>query len=311
MREIFINSKQQLRAGWRIGIFIIAYSIVSFPFAALTVALMSAAGITKTMNEAILKLVLTLTSVIASYLLLNYIDKRKFLSLGMNLDSQAGKELGWGLLIGFLLQIFTVLIPVLSGNTSIQLAELSGEYFTTGFLINIILFIIVGFNEEILFRGYIFQAMTEGTGKLIAVLFFSILFGAVHLGNPNVSFFGFANIVLAGILLSLAYLQTRSLWLPIGIHIAWNFTEGYVLGLPVSGTTIEKPLTISQTNGAEWLTGGAFGPEGGAACTLICALACVVVWKFFKPSEKMNQAVNEAVAVEAFKPKETGAVVEG
>ncbi|MBL7958974.1 CPBP family intramembrane metalloprotease [bacterium] len=308
-REVFINNKHQLRAGWRVAAYIISFFILTIPFAFV------ANFTSKTFKEMPLVkdgLVTAEAAIIAgltAFLLLRLLDKRRFVSIGLLLNRRAFKELAWGLLIGFMMLTTAVGLMWVMGYEEISLAPNDMNYFLLGFLGNILLYIAVGFNEEILFRGYIFQAFIEGTNKWIPLITISLLFGAAHLGNPNVSVFGIANIVLAGVLLSLAYIQTKSLWLPIGIHIAWNFTQGFIWGLPVSGTTVVMPLTISQETGPDMITGGTFGPEGGAMCTLVCIAACVFVWKFFKPSEEMEKIVEEAVMTAPFKPTEPAAAV--
>jgi len=302
IKDVFISRKFQLRAGWRILIYIVGYAVVSAPIVLTGSLIVEIFGKGTYLNEAIFKMLFTLTSVLAAYLMLRFIDKRKFSSMGLNLGSNSMRELLWGILIGFSILTLAVGAMALIGYEDVRLADQDLQYFSVGFFTNIFLFFIVGFNEEILFRGYIFQSMIEGTNKIIAVAFFSLFFGVAHLGNPNVSVFGIANIVLAGILLSLAYIQTKSLWLPIGLHIGWNFTQGYVWGLPVSGTTVFMPLTLSQEIGPDEVTGGTFGPEGGAACTIVCILACIFIWKYFKPTEEMDRTVSEAQNVEPFKP---------
>jgi membrane protease YdiL (CAAX protease family) len=304
VRDVFINQKFQLRAGWRIAIFMVALTLLSIPFGLTFPLVVKIFGEKTFLTDAIVKLLLTAVSVIASYVMLHFLDKRQFAALGMNLRKGAWRELFWGMLIGFAILTMAVGTMAIMGYEDLHLADESSDYFAIGFLTNIFLFIIVGFNEEILFRGYIFQSMIEGTNKIVAVVFFSLLFGAAHLANPNATLFGAANIVLAGILLSLGYLQTKSLWLPIGLHIGWNFTQGYIWGLPVSGTSVFKPLIIAKATGPEVITGGAFGPEGGAACTVVCTLACIFIWKYFKPTEEMEAVVHEAVTTMPFKPKE-------
>jgi hypothetical protein len=262
----------------------------------------------KAYKEALTVVVSTLVSLAAAAVVFRFIDKRRFSSLGLTLGSRSLVELGWGLLVGFLMLTAAVGGMWAMGYEDIRMGD-GSDHRLEGLLMNLILFVGVGFHEEVLFRGYLFQSLTEGIGKLPAVVLFSGLFGVVHMGNPNVSPFGIANIVLAGVLLSLAYLRTRSLWLPIGIHIAWNFTQGYIWGLPVSGTTVARPLSISQETGPDWITGGTFGPEGGAMCTLVCLAACWIVWRFFRPSETMNRIVEEALKSEPFKPAEVAPVL--
>jgi hypothetical protein len=110
----------------------------------------------------------------------------------------------------------------------------------------------------------------------------SIFFAWVHLSNPNVvPGFTLLNTTLAGIWLGIAYLRTRSLWLPLGIHWSWNWMMGAVLGLPVSGieNLTPAPLLRATDAGPAWLTGGTYGIEGGAACTIALLLSTVFIWR--------------------------------
>lgn len=117
--------------------------------------------------------------------------------------------------------------------------------------------------EELVFRGYPLQRLMEGMGPALGVALMSLLFGAVHLANPNASALGFANTVGVGVVLSLAYVRTRSLWLPWGIHFGWNTTLGMVFGLPVSGLTDFAVLVRGTARGPQWITGGPYGIEAG------------------------------------------------
>ena len=106
----------------------------------------------------------------------------------------------------------------------------------------------------------------------------SILFGAVHLNNPNASILGALNTVVAGILLSLAYVKTRSLWLPYAIHVGWNVGLGFVFGFPLSGIDIAS-LWTTGTAGSEIILGGDYGPEGGLLATFILATSALIVYR--------------------------------
>ncbi|MBA2339393.1 MAG: CPBP family intramembrane metalloprotease, partial [Pyrinomonadaceae bacterium] len=104
----------------------------------------------------------------------------------------------------------------------------------------------------------------------------------VHLDNPNVARgFTFLNTMLAGLWLAVGFLRTRSLWFPLGLHWSWNWTMGAVLGLPVSGITqlTPQPFLRATDYGPVWLTGGAYGIEGGLACTLALLLSTLFVWR--------------------------------
>jgi len=129
--------------------------------------------------------------------------------------------------------------------------------------------------EELMFRGYPFQRLVDGVGSWGAVVIVSVLFGAVHLGNPHASVWGLVNTILVGVLLSVAYLRSRSLWLPWGIHFAWNAALGMGFGLPVSGLTQFAVVVQGTARGPRWLTGGAYGIEASALGTLVILLGFI------------------------------------
>jgi hypothetical protein len=113
----------------------------------------------------------------------------------------------------------------------------------------------------------------------MAILLLAGLFGAVHLANPNATFFGFANTVLIGVFFGLLMVKTRSLWLLWGLHFGWNFTLGALYGLPVSGINQFSVLWTGRADGPTWLTGGAYGLEGSAtASVLILVVIMIVAW---------------------------------
>jgi membrane protease YdiL (CAAX protease family) len=138
-------------------------------------------------------------------------------------------------------------------------------------------------NEEMIFRGFPLQVLIEGFGKWPAVLFLSVLFGMLHLSNPNSSFLGIANTILAGILLSLAYVRTRSLWFPYGIHAGWNVGLGFILGFPLSGVDLASVWTTGIA-GRDTILGGEYGPEGGLLATFIFASSAVMVQSWGRES---------------------------
>jgi len=129
-----------------------------------------------------------------------------------------------------------------------------------------------GIGEEILFRGVLFRIMEEGLGTWVALLFSALFFGAVHLGNPGATLWSSAAIAIeAGLLFGLLYHLTRSLYLCMGVHAAWNFTQGTVYGIPVSGLPVDGWL-LSSRSGPDWLSGGVFGAEASAVALLVCSM---------------------------------------
>ena len=150
--------------------------------------------------------------------------------------------------------------------------------------------------EELGFRSYPFQRLIECLGNLasmfssaalqrnsrdigawVAILLLAGLFGAVHLANPNATFFGFANTVLIGVFFGLLMVRTGSLWLLWGVHFGWNFTLGALYGLPVSGINQFSVLWTGRADGPTWLTGGAYGIEASATASVLILLAIIIV----------------------------------
>src|SRR4051812_14733529 len=151
--------------------------------------------------------------------------------------------------------------------------------------------------EELMFRGYPFQRLVEGMGAIGAILVLSAMFGAVHMRNPHVSdnrwvqIFAFSNTLLIGIVLAMAYLRTKALWVPWGLHFGWNAALGLVYGLPVSGINQFSVIVKSKANGPEWLLGGGYGLEGGMLGTVVILLGLIYVLVFLKPPAEPGTGV--------------------
>lgn len=133
-----------------------------------------------------------------------------------------------------------------------------------------------GFVEELLFRGILFRIVESAVGSWLALALSAIVFGLLHLLNAHASIQGAVAIMLeSGILLAAAFMLTRHLWLPIGLHIGWNFTQGGVFGIAVSGTPTTGTLQGSLS-GPDWLSGGIFGAEASLIAVTICLIVSVV-----------------------------------
>lgn len=130
-----------------------------------------------------------------------------------------------------------------------------------------------GIGEEIMFRGVLFRIVEEGLGSWAALLISALAFGAMHAGNPGATAWSSAAIAIeAGLLFGLLYMVTRSLPVCMGLHAAWNFFQGTVYGIPVSGLKADGWLVSTRT-GADWLTGGTFGAEASVVALATCVVA--------------------------------------
>ncbi|HZP64671.1 MAG TPA: CPBP family intramembrane glutamic endopeptidase [Rudaea sp.] len=180
------------------------------------------------------------------------------------------RELGAGFGIGGGLCIVVALLLLAAGGIAISA---TGD--GAGMVIGFAFALAAGVVEEILLRGIVFRNLEALCGSWFALAFSAALFGALHLANPHASVAGALSIALqAGILLGAAYMATRSLWWPIGIHIGWNFAEGGVLGVRVSGTDVPGWFH-SVAQGPVWLSGGEFGIEASSVATLVCLAAAL------------------------------------
>jgi len=167
-------------------------------------------------------------------------------------------------------------------TVSIGILWLLGQYHVTGFngatvlIVPFFATIFTAFFEEIVFRGIIFRIIHESLGSWIAVIISALIFGFAHGSNPNASLFSSVAIALeAGVLLSAVYLYTNRLWMVIGMHVSWNFFQGAVLGVNVSGTTA-RGLLKAKLEGPVLLTGGPFGAEASIITIIICLIVGIV-----------------------------------
>ena len=232
--------------------------------------LLNQTGLERDLKRLITGIVVALISIISYIYLYKFYEKRKITEF-----SRKGllKNLGIGILIGAGLQALTIGFIYLKGGYSIV-------------SFNPILYLIppltMAFTssifEETIMRGIIFRIMEEKLGSYMALIISALLFGAMHLANPNSSLVaGLGIAIQAGLLLAAAYIYTRNLWFPIAIHFAWNFTQAAIFGANVSGNAISKTLITSKIEGAEWFTGGAFGPEGSLQATIFCSIATIIL----------------------------------
>lgn len=245
-------------------------------------------------------------AIISYTFLFKFYEKRKISEFSKN---NLVKNLTIGIFLGVILQSLTILVIYLKGGYSVV-------------SVNPVLFIIppltLAFTsaiiEEILLRGIIFRISEEKLGSYLALAISAVLFGALHFANPNSSLIAAIGLAIqAGLLLGAAYIYSRNLWFPIALHFAWNFTQSAIFGAKVSGNTISKTLINSRIEGAEWFTGGQFGPEGSVQATLFCLIPTIVLLvmshregKIIKPYWKSNnQPPAEVSKMEALVLNET------
>ena len=312
LSKVFINSAGRLRSGWRIVIFVLAFFAIYFVLGsgvriALAILFNALPHIRYAdfFTDLVFRFLLIVAALGAGYLCVRALEGLPWRSLGLGLHPGWLRDLLVGSSIGVLSLAFAVLITVVFGGMSLIPPGREMLPLVVKTLVgSAVLFLVAALAEEAMFRGYLLQTLSRAHLAWLGVLLTSVPFGLVHLGNPNVvPIFTFANTVLAGVWLAVAYLRTRSLWLCWGIHWAWNWALGSLFGIAVSGIRIgSHPLLNSVDKGPAWLTGGSYGIEGGAACTVALLLSLLLVWRLplINATPEMKQLTSEENPV---KPK--------
>ncbi len=330
--NILLNDAGRLRSGWRLlifaGVYVVVLTLIGVLFR-LVVQLVPDHVAERFLEGAwgwvVQALILLIPATLVGW------------GCGALLEGLPLRALGWARHQGWLRDL---LVGSLIGAASLVLATAlaaapGGFRFTFAatallpaaaktLLFSGLIFILAGAAEEVLFRGYPLQTMTRAHLAWVGVLLTCVFFGWVHLNNPNIpagfplfssrylSFFNklinwpFLNTSLAGVWLAVAYLRTRSLWFPLGVHWSWNWTMGAVLGLPVSGINelAPQPLIRAADQGPAWLTGGAYGIEGGAACTIVLIISTIFIWRtrFVSATEEMQRLTDRENPITEHRP---------
>ncbi len=277
--EAVPRSEPLIKAGWlRCLLFLVVYFIfvsVGGFIGWAAVGMPETSSLTRiagTTDELIMQAVILASSFLAVLMFRRLVDRRSLVSLGFSLGRGMWRDFLAGLASGIVLMSAVFWILYLLGCIHIQ-----SVHWPIGDLAMLFLFcFIVGSQEEIVFRGYLLNNLLTSANKYLSLLAVSVLFALFHALNPNLSVAGLLNIVLAGLLLGIYYVHRRNLWFPIGLHLTWNFFQGAVYGIPVSGVSFPSLLEVEVT-GHKLLTGGQFGFEASLLSSAAVAVATVLV----------------------------------
>jgi uncharacterized protein len=259
---LFISTDEpRLRAGWRLLLQI----LLMLSLLGLSVSIMNWFGLDGPVVSVLNHFVNLFAFAASVYVARRWLDKRSFESLGTRVSRRALVDVSVGFAIAFLQVgfVFTVMRS-LGWLTFAGFAWESDPIPTVAMKVLTFLFAyaFVSWREELIARGYWLQTIASGTNLAWGVILTSAVFGLVHLVNPNATWAGAVGIFLAALFLAYAYVRTRQLWLPIGLHLGLNFFEGSIFGFPVSGWNVYPMMQINIHGPVLW-TGGTFGPEAG------------------------------------------------
>jgi hypothetical protein len=215
--------------------------------------------------------------VIMLFLFRYLMDKQTFYSLGFEwIKFQKDAWLGF----------FTALIILFIGSLTLLLTKhlffINAVFNATPFFIAMLLFMLVAFLEETVFRGYLLNNLLQSMNKWWALILSSGLFAILHINNNNANLLSIINIFAAGMLLGVNYIYTKNLWFAICFHFGWNFFQGAILGYNVSGIETGSSILQQRILGNEIITGGAFGFEASILCTGLFLAAILILVKRYE-----------------------------
>lgn len=292
---LFNENTGLLRSGWRAAIFLFVYVFAAalFGLAGQSLVLVLQAGgyagpTAYFVSNAFSSLV---PAILLGWLCGKFLEKLPYRALGAAFTKGWLKHFLLGLLIGGITLSLAAGVGFAFGSLRFVLNDVSAANIIGSAALSFAVFAVAGAFEEALFRGYLLQTFARSGLAWLAILLTSMFFGALHAGNPGASIISTANTILAGVWFSIAYLKTRDLWFVWGLHLMWNWMQGSFFGIEVSGLTeiTKYPVFKEIDFGPTWLTGQAYGIEGGILCTISIVTAIAVV--FFMPNLKPDEEV--------------------
>lgn len=302
--KVFFNNHGRLRSGWRFAVFLLSFMIFASSLSVGFVTFLAMLPIGAGQNSLVTLVgsfsILSFCAIFLGWFYGKYFEDLPFRALGFWFTKYWFKNLLAGLIIGAVSIAIAALIPLLFGAVSFQFNSNAGRSpILITLSVTFLIFVVGAIFEETLFRGYLLQTLSRAKLFGVGLLLTSVLFASVHNSNPGANLFSWLNTFLAGIWFCIAYRKTRDIWFPLGIHFAWNWVQGSILGINVSGLgdLATAPLMRYEDSGPVWLTGGSYGLEGGIGCTLALVLSTGLIWilPFIKPNEELLQMLSEEI----------------
>ncbi|MDR3597894.1 type II CAAX endopeptidase family protein [Clostridium sp.] len=301
--KIFKNNNNVVRSGWKIASLYFTFSITTIIFSGIFGLIYSVIFYNKNHELSLsesdslreqfsgmshfpgicLYLIQCITLIFLVVLFWKLWDKGKIRDIGLTNIKSSWIQLCTGLFIGAI--SFTTVAIILISTKSVELVNnFSKPNFSGSLIIQLIIFIFVGINEELFSRGYCMTVLKQTKMSWAPIVVSSIIFALMHSLNSGISLFAYINLFLFGITMGYIFIKTKNIWMCIGYHITWNYFQGDVFGFLVSGNATDSIYTV-RTISPNIINGGSFGPEGGIVVTILLLLTIFLVYKFLPYSE--------------------------
>lgn len=232
-------------------------------------------------NSVLMNYVSILLFIVSAFAMHAFYERKKGWAFGLK-QRNGGLFAVHGALAGIILISLSGVLIWVFGGVSWKASEWNQEL-TLSLLEGILFYTAVAVSEEIYSRGYLQGLLRYHYGATAAIIVSSVLFALLHSMNPGAfeSPLPMMNLLLAGIIMALARELTGGLWWPIGLHLTWNYFQGYVYGFNVSGKDSIPSILRTIDNGPAWLSGGAFGIEGSFISVVMLVLGTIGVYAFY------------------------------
>jgi membrane protease YdiL (CAAX protease family) len=290
MKKIFLNKYSMLRSGWKILILFISFFVGTFFLSSIFELFYTMYSFTlkrSIPNSALIFIINIIQCLCVIFFVVVYwkvFDKKSIKEIGLTSLRNSYKDLLLGLLLGCISLVIVFLILFFTKNVKL-INPINNPNLNFSLLSGLILFILVGINEEMFARGYCYTVLKQTNVSWLPMVLSSVIFALMHSLNSGISPLSYLNLFLFGVLAVYMRIKSNNIWLSIGYHITWNYFEGNIFGFLVSGQATSALYNLN-TPVNNLINGGNFGPEGGIVVTLVLISQFIFMWKFYKVSEK-------------------------
>ena len=281
--DLLYTPERQLRAPWRILLFVIVL------VAMLVIASWIEMAVDNLADRRGYKMLISdwavpLGVIGATAVMLKWVDGKSWDYVGLDRAAASLPKLGYGAVLGIVPIAIPSLLLLASGQLDAVASEPGSSLSAAGLSLGNLL--PAAFGEELLLRGYIFAVLLYAVGPKWTLISTSLVFGLMHFQNPGSDAQSISIVMLAGFFLGSVYLATRSLWAATMAHFVWNWFMAAALHTPVSGLAVATPDYRVIDSGPDWLTGGAWGPEGGFAAAV--GMFVMIIYLHARPLRRME-----------------------